>query len=60
MRNLQIALFQNNEFCNIDLNQRLPSHSAKVRKRLLKGPVRGAAESRFRESDHLTFGLCIL
>lgn len=54
MRILQIALFQNNVFYNIDLNQRLPSHSAEAHKMFLKGPVRGAAKSHFHETDHLT------
>lgn len=52
MRILQIALFQNNVFYNIDLNQRLPSHSAEAHKMFLKGPVRGAAKSHFHETDH--------
>lgn len=43
MRILQIALFQNNMFYNIDLNQWLPSHSAKGHKMLPQGPVREAA-----------------
>lgn len=60
MRILQIALFQKTVFYNIDLNQQLPSHSAKVHKMLPKGPVREAAKSHFHETVCLTFRLCIL